>query len=269
MSQDPYVEIRNLTFCRGDRQIFSDVTLSIPRGKITVIMGPSGTGKTTLLNLIGGQLRPTAGSIEVAGIQINRLSRKKLLQMRREMSLMFQSDALFTSLNVYENIAFPLRVHTQFTEEMIHDLVLMKLEAVGLRGARDLMPSELSGGMARRVALARAVALDPKLMMYDEPFTGQDPISRGILAKLVRDLNTDLGMTSIIVSHSIGSLAEVADYIYLFAEGKIIGQGTFEEMINSNSPYVKQFMHGLPDGPVPFQYPAAPYLEDLQATEAA
>jgi phospholipid/cholesterol/gamma-HCH transport system ATP-binding protein len=267
--QDSYVEIRNLTFSRGEHQIFSDVSFNIPRGKITVIMGPSGTGKTTLLNLIGGQLKPDQGSIHVKGIEVNRLRRKELLAMRREMSLMFQSDALFTSLNVYENVAFPLRVHTQFTEDMIHDLVLMKLEAVGLRGARDLMPSELSGGMARRVALACAVALDPKLMMYDEAFTGQDPISEGILAKLIRNLNTDLGMTSIIVTHSVTSLAEVADYIYLFAEGKIIGQGTHQEMINSDSPYVKQFMHGEPDGPVPFQYPAISYLDDLQTTEGA
>ncbi len=262
--QNSYVEIRNMTFSRGERQIFSDVSFSIPRGKITVIMGPSGTGKTTLLNLIAGQLKPEQGSIHVDGVEVNRLSRKQLLAMRREMSLMFQSDALFTSLTVYENVAFPLRVHTKFTEDMIHDLVLMKLEAVGLRGARNLMPSELSGGMARRVALACAVALDPKLMMYDEAFTGQDPISEGILAKLIRNLNTDLGMTSIIVTHSRSSLAEVADYMYLFAEGKIIGQGTYEEMIHSDSPYVRQFMHGLPDGPVPFQYPALDYVYDLQ-----
>lgn len=265
--QDAYVEIRNMTFRRGERPIFSDITFSIPRGKIIVIMGPSGTGKTTLLNLIAGQLKPEKGSVVVDGAEVNRLNRKELLRMRREMSLMFQSDALFSSLNVYENVAFPLRVHTQFTEEMIHDLVLMKLEAVGLRGARDLMPSQLSGGMSRRVALACAMALDPRLMMYDEPFTGQDPISEGVLAKLIRNLNTDLGMTSVIVTHSVSSLAEVADYIYLFAEGKIIGQGTYQEMITSDSPFVKQFMHGEPDGPVPFQYPAINYVQDLQTTE--
>ena len=264
--KEPYVKIRGLTFKRGKRAIFDNIDMDIPRGKITVVMGPSGTGKTTLLRLIGGELRPDnedGDIITVDGVNIHKLSRKELFLERREMSLMFQSNALFTGINVYENVAFPLRVHTDFSEEMIRDVVLMNLEAVGLRGARDLMPSELSGGMARRVALARAVALDPKLMMYDEPFTGQDPISQGVLMKLVRELNTNLNMTSIIVSHDVSTVREVADYIYLLADGKVLGHGTVDEMMSSDSPYVRQFMKGLPDGPVPFQYPAMDYSKDI------
>ena len=264
--KEPYVKIRGLTFKRGKRAIFDNIDMDIPRGKITVVMGPSGTGKTTLLRLIGGELRPDnedGDIITVDGVNIHKLSRKELFLERREMSLMFKSNALFTGINVYENVAFPLRVHTDFSEEMIRDVVLMNLEAVGLRGARDLMPSELSGGMARRVALARAVALDPKLMMYDEPFTGQDPISQGVLMKLVRELNTNLNMTSIIVSHDVSTVREVADYIYLLADGKVLGHGTVDEMMSSDSPYVRQFMKGLPDGPVPFQYPAMDYSKDI------
>jgi phospholipid/cholesterol/gamma-HCH transport system ATP-binding protein len=261
--QGPYVKIRGLTFKRGRRAIFDKVDMDIPRGKITVVMGPSGTGKTTMLRLIGGELQPDAGIITVDGQNLHKFSRKNLFIARREMSLMFQSNALFTGINVYENVAFPLRVHTDFSEEMIRDVVLMNLEAVGLRGARDLMPSELSGGMARRVALARAVVLDPKLMMYDEPFTGQDPISQGILMKLVRELNTNLNMTSVIVSHDVSTVREVADYIYLLGDGKVLGHGTVDEMMSSDSPYVRQFMKGLPDGPVPFQYPTIDYSKDI------
>jgi phospholipid/cholesterol/gamma-HCH transport system ATP-binding protein len=263
-SPESYVRIRNLTFKRSSRFIFDHVDLDIVEGKITVIMGPSGTGKTTLLRIIGGELAPeSGGEILVNHQNIHKFSRKELFIARREMSLMFQSNALFTGMSVYENVAFPLRTHTDFTEKMIHDIVLMKLEAVGLRGARDLMPSELSGGMARRVALARAIALDPRLMMYDEPFTGQDPISQGILLKLVRELNSSLGMTSIIVSHDVATVREIADYIYLLADGRVLGHGTVDEMMSSQSPYVEQFMKGLPDGPVPFQYACMDYEKDL------
>ncbi len=226
-------------------------------------MGPSGTGKTTLLQLIGGQLKPQAGFIDVGGHVIGDLNRRQLYRARRDMGLLFQSGALFSDLNVFENVAFPLRAHTKLSESMIRDLVLMKLEAVGLRGARELQVSQLSGGMARRVALARALALDPQLMMYDEPFTGQDPISMGVLVRLIKRVHDALGMTSIIVSHDVPETAGIADYIYLLAGGKVIGQGTPAELQRSQSPYVEQFMHGLADGAVPFHYPAAAYQADL------
>jgi phospholipid/cholesterol/gamma-HCH transport system ATP-binding protein len=258
-----YVSICNVSFQRGDRTIFSDLNLQIPTGKISAIMGPSGTGKTTLLRLIGGQLKPEQGSIVVKSQEINKLSREELLKARREMGLMFQSNALFTGLNVFENVAFPLRVHTSFTEQMIADIVSMKLEAVGLRGAIDLMPNELSGGMSRRVALARATVLDPKLMMYDEPFTGQDPISLGILLKLIKELNTNLQMTTIIVSHDVAEVMQIADYVFIVGNGKVLGQGTPAEMAVSEQADVKQFIKGLPDGPVPFQYPAPDYIDEL------
>jgi phospholipid/cholesterol/gamma-HCH transport system ATP-binding protein len=258
------IEIRNLRFQFGDRFIFNDVDIDIPRGKITAIMGPSGTGKTTLLRLIGGQLYPDSGSIKLDGKNIPELNRTDLFSARREMGMLFQSGALFTDLSVYENVAFPLRVHTKLPEAMIHDLVLMKLHAVGLRGARDLMPSELSGGMARRAALARAIVLDPKLIMYDEPFAGQDPISKGVLIQLIRMLNKTLGLTNIIVSHDVQETASIADYIYVLADGKIIGRGTPEEILNSEEPQVHQFIHGLSDGPVQFHYPAVDYFQDLE-----
>ena len=257
------VKIRGLHFARGDRVIFDGVDLDIPRGKLTAIMGPSGTGKTTLLRLIGGQLAPDQGSIEVDGLQVQELGRKALYDLRRRMGMLFQSGALLTDLTVFDNVAFPLREHTDLPEEMIRDLVLMKLQAVGLRGARDLQPSELSGNMARRVALARAIALDPMMIMYDEPFTGQDPISMAALVQLIRLLNDALGLTSIIVSHDVQETAAISDYVYVISEGKVIGQGTPEALGKTDSDRVKQFMQGLPDGPVPFHYPAPGYMEDL------
>jgi phospholipid/cholesterol/gamma-HCH transport system ATP-binding protein len=263
VSNDILVKVRNLSFSRGSRLIFDNISLDIPHGKITAIMGPSGTGKTTLLQLIGGQLKPQAGFIDVGGHVIGDLNRRQLYRARRDMGLLFQSGALFSDLNVFENVAFPLRAHTKLSESMIRDLVLMKLEAVGLRGARELQVSQLSGGMARRVALARALALDPQLMMYDEPFTGQDPISMGVLVRLIKRVHDALGMTSIIVSHDVPETAGIADYIYLLAGGKVIGQGTPAELQRSQSPYVEQFMHGLADGAVPFHYPAAAYQADL------
>lgn len=263
MTQDAIVTIEGLTFYRGERAIFKDVDLKIPRGKITAIMGPSGTGKTTLLKLIGGQLRPDQGSITVDGHEVPKLSRKKLYDMRRNMGLLFQSGALFTNLNVFENVAFPMREHTKLPESMIRDLVLMKLEAVGLRGAIKLRTSQLSGGMARRVALARAIALDPELMMYDEPFTGQDPITMGVLVKLIKRLNDALGMTSIVVSHDVPETASIADYIYVISNGSIVGSGTPQSLESDPNPFVDQFMHGLPDGVVPFHYPSKDYKKDL------
>lgn len=263
MQQDNYVNIEHLSFSREQRLIFDDISISIPKGKITAIMGPSGTGKTTLLRLISAQLSPDKGTIQVAGNNIHRLSRSDLLTARRHMGMLFQSSALFTSLSVFDNVAFPLRVHTNLSESMIRDVVLLKLQAVGLRGARDLMPSELSGGMARRVGLARAIALDPQLIMYDEPFTGQDPISMGVLVKLIKLLNDALQLTSIIVSHDVEETRSIADYIYLIAGGKVIGHGSPEALANSDSPQIKQFMQGLPDGPVPFHYPAASLSADF------
>ena len=258
-----YVQLTDLHFARGDRTIFKNLTITIPRGKITAILGPSGTGKTTLLKLIGAQLCQDQGEVLVDGENLQQLSKHALYQARKKMGLLFQSGALFTHLNVFENVAFPLREHTNLPEDMVRDLVLMKLEAVGLRGARDLMPSELSGGMARRVALARALALDPKLMMYDEPFTGQDPITLGILVKLIKQLNDALGLTSIIVSHDIAEATSIADYVYVLSEGQVIGQGRADTILEDKEPKVHQFVHGLPDGPVPYHYPAKPYAEDL------
>lgn len=258
------VEISGMSFCHENgRVIFQDVDITIPKGKITAIMGPSGTGKTTLLRLIGGQLNPTKGKIMVAGECIHQLSRGDLYQLRKRMGMLFQIGGLFTHLSVYENVAFPLREHTNLSESMIHTLVLMKLQMVGLRGAAHLMPSELSGGMSRRVALARAIALDPQLIMYDEPFTGQDPISMGVLVKLIRTLNDALGLTSVIVSHDVHETMSIADYVYIISDKKIIGHGTVPAILNDQSPQLKQFIHGLPDGPVPFDYPAVPLTQDF------
>ncbi|MES2673912.1 MAG: ATP-binding cassette domain-containing protein [Pseudomonadota bacterium] len=264
INKDNLIEIRDLHFQRGERWIFNGIDIDIPRGKITAIMGPSGTGKTTLLRFIGGQLTPDKGSIILDDNNILQLSRNELFAVRRKIGMLFQSGALFTDLTVFENVAFPLRVHTRLPESMIRDLVLMKLHAVGLRGARELMPSELSGGMARRAALARAIALDPQLIMYDEPFTGQDPISKGMLVQLIRLLNSTLGLTSIIVSHDVHETASIADYIYVIADGKVIGHGTPDEVMNTDEPQVRQFIRGLADGPVPFHFPAPNYCEDLQ-----
>lgn len=256
------VEISNLYFNQQTRPIFKGVDIAIPKGKITAIMGPSGTGKTTLLRLIGAQLRPMRGKILVNGINIHQINRKKLYQLRQEMGMLFQNSGLFTHLSVFENVAFPLREHTKLSERMIRSLVLMKLEMVGLRGAHTLMPNELSGGMARRVALARAIALDPKLIMYDEPFTGQDPISKGVLVSLIQTLNDALGLTTIIVSHDVRETLNIADFAYVLAQGKIIGKGTAQAMEETNTSQLQQFLKGLPDGPVPFHYPTIMRLED-------
>lgn len=259
----PLVSIRGLSFRRGQRTIFDGIDMDIPRGSIVGVMGPSGCGKTTLLRLIGGQLRPLAGTIEFDGEPVNQLRRKALLNLRKRMGMLFQSGALLTDMNVFDNVAFPLREHTDLPDSMIHDLVIMKLEAVGLRGARDLMPSELSGGMARRVALARAIALDPMMIMYDEPFTGQDPISMGVLIRLIKRTNDALGITSIVVSHDVAETASIADYIYVLSGGKVVGRGTPDEIRNSDSEWVRQFMDAKPDGPVPFHYPAPSFEQDL------
>ncbi len=261
---DNFVEIRNLCFARGDRWIFKDVSLCIPRGKIIAIMGPSGSGKTTLLRLISAQLYPNGGKVLVNGVDIHSLKRAELYKMRNSMGMLFQSGALFTSLSVFENVAFPLREHTKLPEDIIRNVVLMQLEAVGLRGARDLMPNELSGGMARRVALARALVFNPQLMMYDEPFTGQDPITMGVLVKLIKYLNNILGLTSVIVSHDVAETLSIADYAYVIADGRIIGEGTAKQVAAEKLPFVDQFIHGYADGPVPFHYPAKSYREDLR-----
>jgi len=257
------VKIRDLHFARGSRKIFDGIDLDIQTGKITAIMGPSGTGKTTLLRLIGGQLKPNRGSIEIDGQHVETMNRSELFQMRKRMGMLFQNGALLTDISVFDNIAFPIREHTELPEQLIRTLVLMKLEAVGLRGARDLMPSELSGGMARRVALARAIALDPMMLMYDEPFTGQDPISMGVIVRLIHSLNDALGLSSIIVSHDIQETAAIADYIYLLSGGKVVAHGSADELSQSDSAWAKQFMNGEPDGPVPFHYPADDLQSDL------
>ena len=261
--QEALVCIQGLRFQRGSRIIFDGIDLTIPKGKITAIMGPSGTGKTTLLRLISGQLQADQGSIEVAGKDVRKLNRRELYTLRQQMGMLFQSGALFTDLNVFENVAFPLRAHTRLPEDLLRILVLMKLESVGLRGAYQLMPSELSGGMARRVALARAIALDPTIIMYDEPFAGQDPISMGVLVKLIRELNDNLGLTSIVVSHDVKEACSIADYVYVIAEGRIIEHGTPTALSQSESAWTAQFMHGLADGPVPFHYPAPDYVAEL------
>lgn len=258
------IEITNMSFRHeSGHLVFKDVDIVIPHGKVTAIMGPSGTGKTTLLRLIGGQLAPSAGQIKVDGQIIHQLSHKALYQLRKRMGMLFQSGGLFTDINVFDNVAFALREHTPLSESMIHTLVMMKLQMVGLRGAWSLMPSELSGGMARRVALARAIALDPELIMYDEPFTGQDPISMGVLVKLIRTLNHTLGLTSVIVSHDVQETLSISDYVYVMADHQVIGQGTAQEILNNTSPQVQQFIQGLPDGPVAFDYPAESLVQDF------
>jgi phospholipid/cholesterol/gamma-HCH transport system ATP-binding protein len=265
-SQNNLVSVQNLSFSRGNKKIFDDISLEFVRGKITAIMGPSGTGKTTLLKLIGGQLFPGLGTISVDGNNVHNLRRIDLYNLRKRMGMLFQSGALLTDMNVFNNVAFPLREHTHLPESMIRTLVLMKLQAVGLRGARNLMPNELSGGMARRVALARAIALDPMMIMYDEPFTGQDPISKGALVHLIKSLNNILGLTSIIVSHDVQETSAIADYIYVLSEGKVVGQGTPKEIEQSDSDWVQQFMTGAADGPAHFHYPAKEYIDDLLST---
>jgi phospholipid/cholesterol/gamma-HCH transport system ATP-binding protein len=263
MDHENCVEIKNLHYERDKRVIFDNVNLPIKHGKITAIMGPSGSGKTTLLHLIGARLKPYSGTILVNNVNIHQLSRRALYKTRRDIGMLFQNGALFTNLNVFENVAFPLREHTKLSEDIIRDLVLMQLETVGLRGARDLMSSQLSGGMSRRVALARAMVLNPKLMLYDEPFTGQDPITMGVLVHLIKRLNDILGLTSIIVSHDVVETASIADEIYIIANGKIVGEGDPKHIFANEDPWVKQFIHGLPDGVLPFHYPTISYQEDL------
>jgi len=262
---DNLVEIRNLVFSRGDRRIFDGVDINIARGKVTGIMGPSGCGKTTLLRFIGGQLRPEQGEVHVNGRNVPDMGREELFRVRASMGMLFQSGALFTDLSVYENVAFPLRAHTRLSEPLIRELVLMKLESVGLRGAESLIPAELSGGMNRRAALARAIALDPELIMYDEPFAGQDPIVMGVLVTLIRTLREALGLTTVIVSHDIHETLSIADYIYVLADGKVIGQGSPAELQASDSAFLQQFLQGQPDGPVRFRYPAPGFAEELAA----
>lgn len=261
--QDHLVEITNLTFAHDEHLIFNGVDIQVQRGKITAIMGPSGSGKTTLLRLIGALLTPDDGQILVAGKNVHHVSRKTLFKLRKKMGLLFQNSALFTHLSVFDNVAFPLREHTNLTSTMLRDVVLMKLEAVGLRGAAHLMPAELSGGMARRVALARAIALDPELMMYDEPFTGQDPISMGVLVRLIKRLNELLQTTTILVSHDVEETCSIADYVYLIAGARVIGAGEPAALMQSTQPEIRQFMHGEADGVVPFHYPARLYTEEL------
>lgn len=260
---DSYITVENLSFYRGHRSIFNSLSMEIPRGKVTAIMGPSGIGKTTLLKLIGSQLKPHSGRVLIDGKDFSKLSRRQLFEARAKMGMLFQSGALFSDLSVYENVAFPLRAHTKLPEDMIRDIVLMKLHAVGLRGAKHLMPSELSGGMTRRVALARTIALDPELIMYDEPFAGQDPIAMGVLVQLIRLLNDALGLTSILVSHDIAEAMSIADHVIVIADGRVIGAGSPAELKRNDSPLLKQFVNGLPDGPVPFHYPACDYQLDL------
>lgn len=260
---DTIIDIEQMSFDRAGRPIFKQLSMAIPRGKITAIMGPSGTGKTTLLKIIGGQLSPSQGQVKVDGVDVHKVDRKGLFHLRARMGMLFQSGALFTDMNVFENVAFPLRVHTQLSDTMIRDIVLLKLQAVGLRGACYLMPSELSGGMARRVALARAIALDPDIVMYDEPFTGQDPIAMGVLVNLIKQLNQVLGHTSIIVSHDIQETLSIADQLFIIADGQVLASGSPDELYQSQSPQVAQFMNGLPDGPVPFHFPAPALADEL------
>lgn len=257
------VEIRDLQFGFADRTILSGLQMDFPRGKVVAVMGGSGSGKTTILRLIGGQLRPQAGSVTVDGQNVHALETKDLYLLRRKMGMLFQHGALFTDLTVFENVAFPLREHTDLPEELIRDLVLMKLNAVGLRNAAHLKPAEVSGGMARRVAVARAIALDPPLIMYDEPFAGLDPISKGVTANLIRKLNLALGSTSILVSHDVLESLTIADYVYFLSKGKIVAHGTPEQIHASTDPFVKQFVKAEADGPVPFHYPGKSLAQDL------
>ena len=260
---DTLVKVDSVTFSYGRRPVLTGISMAVPRGKMVAIMGGSGCGKTTLLRLISGQLRPQAGTVTVAGEDVASLDTAALYALRRRMSMLFQFGALFTDMSVYENVAFPLREHTHLSEQMVRDLVMMKLEAVGLRGAARLMPAELSGGMARRAALARAVVLDPMLVLYDEPFAGLDPIALAVVGKLVRTLNDALGTTSIIVSHDVVECLQIVDYLYFVSEGRIVGEGTPDEIRASTDPFVRQFVHGEADGPVPFHVPARPYAVDV------
>lgn len=262
-SSDTLVELRDVRFGYGERVILDGISLTVPRGKVTALMGASGGGKTTVLRLIGGQYRTQSGSLTFEGQEVGTMNQAELYTMRRRMGMLFQFGALFTDLSVFDNVAFPLREHTDLSESMIRDIVLMKLQAVGLRGARDLMPSEVSGGMARRVALARAMALDPQLVMYDEPFAGLDPISLGTAARLIRQLNDTLGLTSVIVSHDLDETFHIADQVIVLANGKIAAQGTPSEVRSSTDPLVHQFVSAAPEGPVRFHYPGPTVMDDF------
>ncbi|MCX7169278.1 MAG: ABC transporter ATP-binding protein [Proteobacteria bacterium] len=261
------VKLSNVSFAYDRRPVLMDINMEIPRGKVVAIMGSSGCGKTTTLRLIGGKLKPTSGEVRVNGQVVHTLDSGGLYDLRRHMGMLFQFGALFTDLSVFDNVAFQIREHTDLPEELINDLVMMKLHSVGLRGAHDLMPSELSGGMARRVALARAIALDPMLIMYDEPFAGLDPISLSIIGELIRRLNDALGASSIIVTHDVQESLKIVDYVYFVSAGKIVAEGTAEEIKASKAPYVHQFVWGEADGPVPFQYPAAAYAEEIMGAK--
>ncbi|OGA52116.1 MAG: ABC transporter ATP-binding protein [Betaproteobacteria bacterium RIFCSPLOWO2_12_FULL_62_58] len=264
MATDNLIEITDVNFAYDRRPILTGINMAIPRGKVVAIMGISGSGKTTLLRLIGGVMKPGQGQVKVDGRLVNELDQDGIYRMRRRMGMLFQFGALFTDLSVFDNVAFQMREHTHLPERIIRDLVMMKLHAVGLRGAHRLMPSQLSGGMARRVALARAIALDPMLIMYDEPFTGLDPISLGVIRNLIRRLNDALGATSIVVTHDVEETLELVDYVYYVSDGKIVAHGTPGDMRAATDPLVHQFMHGEADGPVPFQYPSANYAKDLK-----
>ena len=265
---EPLVAVKGLSFRRGSRTVFESLDMTMARGEITAVLGPSGVGKTTLLKLIGGELRPDGGRVQVGGEDVHRLSRSGLYALRMRMGVLFQAGALFTDLDVFDNVAFPLREHTRLSEETIRDVVLLKLEAVGLRNARELWPRELSGGMARRVALARAIALDPEIVLYDEPLAGQDPISAGMLVGLIRQLNDALGLTSIVVTHDVEEIAAIADRMHVLSGGTCIATGAPEELRASRESSVRQFMDGLPDGPVPFHFPGPAIAEDLLGAAA-
>lgn len=263
MTGDPLVRLTDVNFAYDSRPILTGINMTIPRGKVVAVMGISGGGKTTTLRLIGGQLKATSGEVWVDGRRVNDLEGDDLYALRRRMGMLFQFGALFTDMSVYDNVAFQMREHTDLPESVIRDMVMMKLHAVGLRGAAHMMPSELSGGMARRVALARAIALDPMLIMYDEPFAGLDPISLSVIGELIRKLNDVLGASSIVVTHDVQESLKIVDYVYFVSEGKIVAEGTAEDIRNSGTPYVHQFVWGEADGPVAFQYPAPPYGEEI------
>jgi phospholipid/cholesterol/gamma-HCH transport system ATP-binding protein len=257
------VEVQGLRFSYGDLEVFRGLALAVPRGKVVGILGGSGVGKSTLLKLIGGQLRPSRGSVTVAGKNVHKLSSNELYALRLEIGMMFQTSGLFSDLSVFDNVAFPIAENFTLPKELLHHLVLMKLHAVGLRGAKDMKTADLSGGMTRRVALARAIATDPKLMMYDEPFAGLDPISLNQVGQLIRELNDALGLSSIVVTYNVKESLKVSDYVYVIADGRVIGQGTPAEVQRSDDPYLKQFLNALPDGPVRFHFPGAELAEDL------
>jgi phospholipid/cholesterol/gamma-HCH transport system ATP-binding protein len=267
-ADDNIVVIRDLRYARGHRPIFNGLDLEIPRGKVTAIMGPSGTGKTTLLRLITGQILPDYGSILVEGQDVVKMRRKALYEYRKRIGMLFQNGALLTDINVYENVAFPLREHTDLPERLMRHIVLTKLHAVGLRGAWEMTPAELSGGMARRVALARAIAMDPDLILYDEPFVGLDPISMGVIVRLIRRMNDALGLTSIVVSHDVDEISSIADRTYLLSDGKVVASGSPEDLQENCSAVVMQFMNGMADGPVPFHFPAPDYSEQLLSRDS-